>query len=216
MINENLFKAVEAGSADEVVKVLKEEKINTTTYYGAKSIIYATENGFFEILRMLLESGAKIHRASFWSNSYNIALSSLSRAAHNGRTDIVKLLLEFGANVEKKDLREAFIEALLGGNLEIIKILLDAGANVNIKDDKGLTPLMYAILFPNENQTIIIEWLLFAGAHVNVKYKTCITEGKIKKLKINTALTFAKELGNDIIIEMLKNAKKYRNNNIKA
>jgi len=116
MINEILFKAVETGNADEVEKALKAEKINATTYCGAKSIIFATENGHFEILKMLLENGAKMPRASFWSNSYNVAFSSLSKAARSGRSDIVKLLLEYGANAEKKDLREAFIEALLSGN----------------------------------------------------------------------------------------------------
>lgn len=213
MINETLYKAVEAGNVAEVEKVLVEEKINATTYYGAKSIIFATEKGYFEILQILLESGTKIPHASFWSNSYNIALSSLSKATQSNRIDIVKLLLEYGANAEKKDLREAFVEALLSGNLEITKMLLDAGANVNIKDEKGITPLMYAVLFPTENQETIVEWLLAAGAHVNVKRETMAQKGKTRKREINSALTYAVELGNDKVVEMLKNAKKYRQNN---
>ena len=210
MVNEKLFIAVETGNVAEVEKALAEEKINTTTYYGAKSIIFATENGYCEILKMLLESGIKIPRSSFWSNSYNVAFSCLSKAAHNGRTDIVKLLLEYGANTEKKDLREAFIEAMSNGNLEMTKILLAAGANVNIKDKNGITPLMFAVLFPIENQEIIVEWLVAAGAHVNVKRETWIEEGRRQKKVINTALTYAKERGHEKIVEILKNAKKYR------
>lgn len=213
MINETLFKAVETGNVTEVEKALVEENINASTYYGAKSIIFASDKSYFEILKMLLESGTKVPRASFWSNSYNVAFSSLSKAVQRSRTDIVKLLLDYGAGAEKKDLREAFIEALLSGNLEITKMLLDAGVNVNIKDEKGITPLMYAILFPTESQVTIVEWLLAAGAHVNVKRETVVQKGKTQKREINTAITYAVELGNDKVVDMLKNAKKYRQDN---
>jgi FOG: Ankyrin repeat len=107
-------------------------------------------------------------------------------------------------------MREAFVEALLSGNLEITKILLEAGAKVNIKDDKGFTPLMLAILLPSENPELLVELLLTAGAHVNIERNTWKQEGKRRKLETNTALTYAEELGNTKIIEMLKNAKQYR------
>ena len=210
MINKNLFEAVVSGSVEKVKQALLKEKINTTTYYGAKSIILATENGDIEIIKVLLESSVKIPRASFWSNHYNIAFLSLLKATQNNSTKILELLLDYGASVEKKDLRMAFIEALLNRNLEIIKMLLDAGVNVNIKDDNGFTPLMYAILFPAENQEVLVEWLLKAGAHVNVKRKDWIGEGRNRVWKVSTALTYAEELRYTQIIEMLKNAKDYR------
>ena len=210
MINENLFKSVETGDSNEVKKALSEEKINTTTYYGAKSINIATEKGNYEILKMLLESGAKIPRTSFWSNSYNIAFSCLSKATSNGRADMVKLMLEYGANAEKKDLRAAFNEALLSGNMEITKMLINAGVNVNLKVVNDITPLMFSVLFPIDEQELLVECLLAAGAYVNVKHETWITEGRKQKRVINTALTYAKERGYENIVEMLKNAKKYR------
>ena len=89
-------------------------------------------------------------------------------------------------------------------------MLLEAGVNVNIKDDKGFSPLMLAILLPSENSESLVELLLTAGAHVNIERNTWKQEGKRHKLKINTALTYAEELGNTKIIEMLKNAKQYR------
>ena len=205
-MNEKLFKAVETGNIIEVEKALTEEKINTSTYYGARSIILAVENGDFEILKMLLESGSKI-----WSNSYNVAFSTLTRAVQNGREDILKLLLEYGANAETKDLTAPFIDALLRGNLEMTKMLLDAGANPKIKDkESGYTPLMFVILFLNENQEVFVELLLKAGAHVSTEHKVWVKEGRNKVLKKNTALTFAKKRGDNKIVEMLKNAKKYR------
>ena len=210
MTNRNLFEAVKSGRFEDVKRALTEEKINAASYYGAKAVILASEKGYIEILRVLLENSAKIHRASFWSNSYNIALSSLSRAARNGYPEIIKLLLKYGANAKRRDIREAFIEALLSGNLEITKMLLEAGAKVNIKDDNGFSPLMLVILLPSENTESLVELLLTAGAHVNIERNTWKQEGKIRKLKINTALTYAEELGNTKIIEMLKNAKQYR------
>ena len=210
MTNKNLFEAVESGSTEKVKQALSKEKINTTTYYGAKAIIQAAENGDIEILKILLESSTQIPRASFWSNCYNIAFLSLSRAAQNGSTEMLKLLLDYGASAEKKDLGTAFIEAILNRNLEMIKMLLDAGVNVNIKDDNGFTPLMCAILLPFENQKILVEWLLKAGAHVNVKRKYWTGEGGNRAWKISTALTYAEELGLAPIVEMLKSAKDYR------
>lgn len=212
MTNEKLFKAVEIGKTENVRTVIGKEKINAVSYYGAKSIIFATENGYFEILKLLLESGSKVPRLSFWANSYKIAFSCLSKAVKNGHVDILRLLLEYNANVDKKDLKEAFVDALLSGNLEIIKMLLDAGTNVNIKDDKGITPLMYCILFPTENQEVLVKWLLTAGAHVNVKCEFWVQDGKKNKREINTALTYAEKFGNDRVVEILKNAKKYRKN----
>ncbi|GHT54701.1 hypothetical protein FACS189446_4960 [Bacteroidia bacterium] len=210
-MNEKIFNAVKTGKAEEVKKVLTEEKINTATYCGAKSIILAVENGHYEILKMLLESGAKIPRVSFWSNSYNVAFSTLTRAVQNGREDILKLLLEYGANAETKNLTAPFTDALLRGNLEMTKMLLDAGANPKIKDkESGYTPLMFVILLLNENQEIFVELLLKAGAHVSTEHKVWVREGRNKMLKKNTALTYAKERGYDKIVEMLKNAKKYR------
>jgi ankyrin repeat protein len=209
-INERLFAAVESNDAQKVQDALKDERLHAGTYFGYRSIISAAKQDDLEILKILLESSAKIDRKSFWSNSYKPAYSTLKYAASAGRIELMKLLLVYDEKKKKKDLREAFIEALMSGNLEITKMLLDAGANVNIKDEKGITPLMCAVLFPSKNQETLIEWLLTAGAHVQVKRETWVQEGKTRKRETNTALTYAIQLGNDKIVDMLKNAKKYR------
>ena len=209
-MNEHLFKAVDTDHIENVCKVLENEKINATSYYGAKSIILATENGNLEILKALLENGSQVPRASFWSNKYNIASTTLLSAAQNGRFDLIKLLLDYQANVLQTNLKEAFTEALLSGNLKIIKLLLDAGVNVNFKDKQGITPLIYVILFPNENQEILVEWLMAAGAHVNVKFKRVIEYGRHFKHETDTALSYAEKSGNLKLVSILKNVKTYR------
>jgi len=104
MINEKLFKAVETGNADEVEKALTEEKINATTYYGAKSIVLATKQENSEILTMLLKNGAKINRESFWRRT---AFCALCAAKNAKSTEILDLLLEYGAGVDKRILDHA-------------------------------------------------------------------------------------------------------------
>jgi len=201
-INEKLFAAVESGDAAKVKEMLIEEgKVIASSFFGYKSIVCAAEKGYAEILKMLLDSNAKANRESFWSNSHHTASVALKYASYNGHTEIVKLLLEYGANAVKSDMTGALNEALLNGNFELVRILQEAGAkiNVNIKDDNGITPLIYAVLFPNENQKLIVETLLAAGADVNAKDR-----------KHCSALMYAEKTGNTQIVEMLQNAGKYR------
>jgi ankyrin repeat protein len=126
--NERIFAAVELGDTNSVKEALKEEKINAASYYGAKSIVHASKQGNFEILKILLESGEKINRESFWRLSAQIALVS---ATCSENVKIVKLLLEHGAGTDKKNLHKALAEALLSGNQELINILSAAGAKVD-------------------------------------------------------------------------------------
>jgi ankyrin repeat protein len=211
--NEKLFKAVESGDAAKVEKVLAEERINPALYYGAKSIILASEKGYVEILQMLLENGEKIHRETFWLNTYKPAYFSLTRAVSKGHTEIVKILLDHGAGILKDDLTIAFADALFAGNLELMLVLLNAKIriNVNFQDSKtGFTPLMYACYVAQEKQEILVEALLAAGADVDMERVYWETEGESRVKKVCTALTYAKEQGNTKIIEMLENSKKHR------
>jgi ankyrin repeat protein len=141
--NETLFKAVETGNPENVKVALLTEKINSASYYGAKSVIFATEKEHIEILEMLLENGSKVPRPSFWANSYNIATSTLPKAAKSGRVDIVRLLLSYGAAFNKQQLNDVFFDAfalaLKSGNLEMIKALINAGANVRAFDPEAMT-----------------------------------------------------------------------------
>jgi len=104
MTNEKLFKAVETGNAAEVEKALTEEKINAGSYFGAKTIVLAVEQENIEILEMLLKSGAKFNRESFWRRT---AFSALRAAKNAENTEILELLLEYGAGADKKRLEHA-------------------------------------------------------------------------------------------------------------
>ncbi len=208
LINQKLFHAVENGDVTSVETVLQDEKLNAASYYGAKSILLAVENERADILTILLENSKNVNRSSFWSNKYRLAANTLLQAARSQRTDLLKVLLQYGANADKKDLKEAFVEALVSGNYEALKLLVDAGANVNIKDSRGHSPLMYAVLFSSSNQKLIVECLLSAGAHINTKITELKRIDSKMVVKVNTALTFAEKSGNLEMVEMIKNSKK--------
>ena len=135
MINENLFKAVETGKADEVKKALTEEKINAATYFGAKSIVLAAEQGNREILEMLLKNGEKINRESFWRRTAFCAL----RAAKNAEnTEILELLLEYGAGADKKRLVSALADET-HKNIDTTKFCYEDGIYIPKKQSKLVT-----------------------------------------------------------------------------
>jgi len=138
MINENLFNAVETGKTDEVEKALTEEKINASTYFGAKSIVLATERENVEILEMLLKSGEKVNRESFWARPASMALADTLK---HGNIEILKLLLEYGAGVEKRVCARLLEIAVLSRHLELLQLLLDGGAKINNRNS-GIAPLL--------------------------------------------------------------------------
>jgi len=129
MINEKLFKAVETGKADEVEKALTEEKINTATYYGAKSIVFAAKQENSDILKMLLKNGEKINRESFWRRA---ALPALLNAVRANNTETVKLMLEYGADIDKKTLNSPLLlYAINTENKEMETLLMEHGADIS-------------------------------------------------------------------------------------
>jgi len=140
MINEILFKAVETGNAEEVEKALTEEKINTATYYGAKSIVLAAQQGNSEILKMLLKNGEKINRESFWRRT---AFSALRAAKNAENTEILELLLEYGAGVDKKRLASALTNDTHKGASKT-KLCYEDGIYIPEKSSKDYIFIQYA------------------------------------------------------------------------
>jgi hypothetical protein len=141
MINEKLFKAVETGKADEVEKALTEEKINAATYYGAKSIVLAAEQGNFEILKMLLKNGEKINRESFWRRT---AFSALRAAKNTENPEILELLLEYGAGLDKKRLESALNNTHKITNTNTTKFCREDGIYIPQKSSKDCIIVQYA------------------------------------------------------------------------
>lgn len=124
---------------------------------------------------------------------YGDYILDLMLAAGHGETRVVKSLLDRGVDVNARDSNgfTALLFAARNGHADTVKLLLAGGADVNAKSELlGYTALMSAI---TSAKIIIIKDLLDAGADVNARNDDGIT-----------ALSFAEELGDTLIIRLLK------------
>ena len=91
------------------VKLLLKEGAN-----ASHAIIDAAENGKTEVVRYLLESGAKLHKDT-----------EVVNAARNGYADTVKLLLDYGANPSG-----ALPLAIIYDHAKVVEVLIKNGAEI--------------------------------------------------------------------------------------
>ncbi|MBO7537308.1 MAG: ankyrin repeat domain-containing protein [Alphaproteobacteria bacterium] len=104
------------------------------------SLMVAAENGFTNIVDLLLKNNANPNRRDLRDNT------ALIYASENGHVDIVKLLLENGADPDKKNRAglTALMYAVRNGHVNIAKILLDHGARIDRTSGSKKTALDYA------------------------------------------------------------------------
>jgi hypothetical protein len=107
---------------------------------GTPVIVIATTLPSFDIVKVLIEAGA---RADEKSKDESTALTV---AAANGNTDIVSYLLEHGADVDETgSLREpALIKAARARHNAVLKILIAHKADLTATDGTGATALEIA------------------------------------------------------------------------
>ena len=144
--NNDLMKSIENNDIESVRNILRDGN-NLDIYnnkYGMSSLMYAAKIGNMEIVKELLDFGAKDFNFAFYmacmegywdiaqkfiengANNYDIALSY---AAIGGKLDIVEELINLGA----KDINGALVSACEGNHFELVKYFIEKGANVNTK-----------------------------------------------------------------------------------
>lgn len=124
---------------------------------------------------------------------YGEPISELILAAGDGDTRVVNALLDRGVDVNATDSLgfTSLYFAARYGHTDTVKLLLARGADVTAKSSwGGYTALMAAI---TSGKIIIIKDLLDAGAEINARNDDGIT-----------TLTLAEELGDPLIIRLLK------------
>jgi ankyrin repeat protein len=131
-------------------------------YRYGNALTASAYDGTLDILKVLLDHGAKADSAEGWA---------LQTAATEGHVDIVKELLSRGAKVDAKTENPNFQQqtALQGacefGRDEIVDILLEHGANPNLGGGEDDYPIIAAAKYC---QIDIIGKLISANADVNV------------------------------------------------
>jgi ankyrin repeat protein len=151
---EKLMKALKAKDlANALVTAQNIDSVNYRDNSGRSLLMCASENGYTEVCKILLNKGANLDLQA--SNG----VTALNLASQNGHKEVVKLLLEKGA---KMDLQAkigvtALIMAAQEGYIQIVKFLLEKGANPNLKDNTGKTAYDYAK--NNEIKTLLTNYM---------------------------------------------------------
>ncbi len=133
-----------------------ENEINNIFMMDITSLLWASKNGYIEIVKLLLDvEGIDVNMQT--SNGYN----SLLLASRNGFTEIVKLLLEvddIDVNMQDSSGFTALILISKNGFTKIVKLLLEVDdIDVNMQDSNGFTALIRASTLGYDK---IVEMLL--------------------------------------------------------
>lgn len=129
------------------------DKYTEITEAGKTALIYASQIGNANIIKMLLQHGANINFQD------GLGRTALMEASNRGYENIVKSLLEHNANVNTGDKNgwTALMYAAQAGNENIAAMLLQHSANINAQENDGSTALMLAAKNKRKN---IIKLLL--------------------------------------------------------
>lgn len=105
--------------------------------YGDSAIMAAAFRGQVQIVRKLLDAGAKVR---------NKGWNALHYSAYAGHVEVVRLLVNGGAELDTQapNGQTALMLAAKAGKLEAVKILVDADADLDIEDYDGKTAILLA------------------------------------------------------------------------
>lgn len=149
----------------EIVRFLLDCKANPNLIGGGHTALYcAIDNGFPEIVTMLLEAKADIHQKTAEG------ISPLVKAVDRSHTEVVRVLLKNKADPNITDIGFTPLTRATykgRGHLEIVTLLCEAKADINVPaQENGYSPLILAAL---NGYTDIIKYLL-NKSELNVEY----------------------------------------------
>lgn len=179
---------------------------------GNQALHYAAEEGFLEILNLLLLKTANLNKRNLEGKT------ALHLAVENEKTELVKALLKQQANflLHDKNGGLPIHYAILNKNIELIELLINLedeegktalhlavendefiwtkhllknGANANLADREQFLPIHYAVL--NQNRSMV---RLLTKYTKNINAKTDLEE---------TPLTLAASLKDPMIVDLL-------------
>ena len=207
--NDYLMESIKNNDIENVKRIIR-DGYNLDLYdskYNMTPLMYAAEIGNIEMLRELINFGAKdidmafniACREGHWdmakelmnagASNYNIAISY---ASFGGQLEIVKELINLGA----KDINSALVSACENGNIEIINYLIEMGANVNaesfVKVYRNYRGAIRKSALAASKDLDIVKRLIEAGA-------TNLNEALLYNAKNNSDIVFDFiELGADV------------------
>ena len=158
---------------------------------GLTALDHAVKNGYIEIVRLLVEHGAKtgtqylhgkMQKAIVQNDTKYVKYLTdldvkdgffLRLAALHCEIDMVRILLDSKVDVNSSNAggRTALMFAAMRGRDDIVRLLIRRGADVNAiyrgtKESRGHTALMWAV---GGNYEMVVNTLLRAGVDVDAK-----------------------------------------------
>jgi ankyrin repeat protein len=148
---------------------------------GQTALMWAAVGGHAEIVRSLVDYGAKVDMAS------NGGFTPLLFAARSGDIETARILLDAGANPDEATAEQgnSLVIASAGGHEDLALLFLQKGANPDSTDENGLTALHHSVReglsllngviydkayrLPLPNMPKLTRALLEAGANPNVQ-----------------------------------------------
>jgi uncharacterized protein len=119
---------------------VKSDQIDRANVEGSTPLIQAALANRVEIVKLLVEAGAKTDKANAQGET------ALSAAAFNANSELAELLLKRGAAPDTVDAtgKSVIVYAAARGAAHIVEKLLDAGVDPNRRYRSELTALMWA------------------------------------------------------------------------
>ncbi|GHU22519.1 hypothetical protein FACS189472_15410 [Alphaproteobacteria bacterium] len=168
---EALHQAAREGNVELVSQLLREHD-NDNAYVNAidtegrddsgllshaTALHVAVENGHYDVVQLLLKSGAFVELKN------RLGDTALHAAARTGNVPIAKLLVKAGADKEAKNNSGSTpLRASLKSQIGMLEFLLKQKCDVNAEDGFGVRPLDWAFAF--DVTDAIWNLLLAAGA----------------------------------------------------
>lgn len=175
-IIDEMFNACKAGNLIKLEELLAEVTcINIQNTKGNSLLHIASENGHLDIVKFLIEKGARIFANK--KTYYPLYL-----AAKFGHLEMVTYLKSLGhdMNIRDKYGRTPMHLACANGHLDVVRYLVSEGALNNVLDRDNFSPLVYAC---QDHKLDIVEYLVRLNPGL-VSIKT--TEGYIRCLSYLT------------------------------
>ena len=137
----HVISSIEAKTATKIAKILIDNgsKVDGIDASNKSPLYYAVEENNLEIVKLLVEKGAKVEGGL---DCYG--RNPLYRSIENGNLEMAKFLIENGANLNLQATNSGNTPLHLAINrrsMEMIQLLLDNGADLNLKNMKNQTPL---------------------------------------------------------------------------
>ena len=129
-----LFEGCKSGNIEIVKKALTsgilspKANVNVKNENGVTPLMIAAQNGFLEIVNILITNEASINESSKGE------MTALKMAAYNGNVDVTKLLIEKGATGFNKILKTEFKNFTAKAKHELLQVINIINQKISSKD----------------------------------------------------------------------------------